>query len=291
MELRLRQQRSIATSVRLEGFGFWSGQDVRVEFHPAPPDTGLVFVRTDLDEPVRIPATVAHRVETPRRTTLAAGDTSVEMVEHVLAACAGLRIDNCEIHVDRQEIPGADGSSLPFTRVLEQAGFVEQPRPRRQLVVAEVTRVGSDASWVEARPAAQGGFSLEYRMDYGPGPIGRQTLRLDVGPATFSRELAAARTFLPREEAEWLRGRGLGKRVTYQDVLVFGDHGPLDNELRFHDECVRHKALDLVGDLALAGCDIVGQVTAYRSGHRLNAELVRRLLSDQAEREHRRQTA
>ncbi len=281
MDSRTRQQRSIARSVRLDGFGFWSGQDVRVEFHPAPPDTGLVFVRTDLGAGARIPASLEHRIETPRRTTLATGEATVEMVEHVLAALAGLRIDNCEVWVDSSELPGFDGSSKVFVDALKTAGVEEQSAPRPMLVVGDITRVSDGDAWIEARPDKPSQLRVKYRLDYRHVPaIGRQTYETVVTPGTFLRELAPARTFLLKQEAEWLRGQGLGARVTYSDVLVFDDDGPIENELRFDDECVRHKTLDLIGDLALAGCDLVGRIIAHCSGHRLNAELVKALLSE-----------
>jgi UDP-3-O-[3-hydroxymyristoyl] N-acetylglucosamine deacetylase len=274
------------------GFGYWSGRDVQVEFRPAAPHSGVVFVRGDLTPPRRIPAGVAHRIEVPRRTTLASSGSQVEMVEHVLAALFGLSIDNCEVWVDSAELPGLDGSSQALVEALVGAGIVDQLAPRRRLVVAETTRVGDDESWVEARPVKTGGLTVKYRLDYGPNnAIGRQTIELKITPATFRAELASARTFLLAEEAEWLRQRGLGQRVTNQDLLVFGPEGPLDNELRMENECVRHKALDLIGDLALAGCDLIGQFVAHKSGHRLNAELVKALLHEGQIEEGLRKTA
>jgi UDP-3-O-[3-hydroxymyristoyl] N-acetylglucosamine deacetylase len=278
----LRKQRTIAQSVSVSGFGFWSGRDVHLEFRPAESDTGVVFVRRDLDEQIRIKAVVANRIETPRRTTLNSQGASVEMVEHVMAALAGLQIDNCEVWVNEAEMPGCDGSSLPFVLALESAGVVEQSTLRPRLVIRNVTRLGSDESWIEARPGTNGGLSVKFRLDYGSGnAIGRQTLQLLLTPESFRRELAPSRTFVLQEEAEWLVSRGLGKRATYQNVLVFDKNGPLENELRYRDECVRHKALDLLGDLALADCDLVGHFIAHRSGHRLNAELVRALLNEE----------
>ena len=288
----LRSQHTLAKPVEVTGFGYWSGHDVRVEFRPAPAGTGLVFVRQDVASRPRIPAVVAHRVETPLRTTLVSQGVSVEMVEHVLSACAGLEVDNCEIWVDRAEMPGCDGSSQAFVDALTEGGIVEQDARRGRLVVTRVTRVGDDESWVEIRPRPRGGFRVTYRLDYGfASAIGRQTIELAVTPETFRRELAPARTFLLAAEAEWLRSRGLGTRVTLADVVVFGDAGPLGNELRFEDECVRHKTLDLVGDFALAGCEIVGQVIAHRSGHRLNAELIRELLAEAETIDEQRRTA
>jgi len=287
-----RRQQTIACAVQVAGYGYWGGKDVRVEFHPAPPNTGIVFVRTDLDVPLRIPALVENRIEIPRRTTLATGGASVEMVEHVLAALGGLQIDNCEVRVDSAEMPGCDGSAEPFAAALAAAGIVPQDWPVRRLVVTDVTRVGDGDSWVEARPARRGGLTVKYRLDYGSDHvIGKQTIELRVTPSSFRTELASARTFLLQSEAEWLRNRGLGARVTARDVLVFGELGPIDNELRFEDECVRHKALDLIGDLTLAGCEIVGHITAYRSGHRLNAELARVLLAEGHRIEPRRKSA
>lgn len=266
----------------MEGFGFWSGQDVRLEFRPAEPDAGIVFVRGDLERPTRIPALACHRVETPRRTVLTANGGTVEMVEHVLAALAGLQVDNCEIWVNQPEMPGCDGSSLPFVTALDEAGILEQDAPRSLLVIRGVTRLGDDETWIEARPNPVGSLTIKYRLDYGGGNgIGRQTFQIPLTPQSFRRELAASRTFMLQEEAQWLTARGLGSRVTCHDVLVFDKDGPIENELRRHDECARHKTLDVVGDLALAGCDIIGHVVAHRSGHRLNVELVRALLVEE----------
>jgi UDP-3-O-acyl N-acetylglucosamine deacetylase len=276
----LRQQRTIGSAVKVTGFGYWTGRDVNVEFRPAPADAGIVFVRSDLAKPVRIPAVVANRVEVPRRTSLSCNGASVDMIEHIMAALAGLRIDNCEVWVDRSEMPGCDGSSLAFIEALNSAGIVEQMAVRPRLYVEDLMRVGDETSWVEARPSRIDGFSLKVRLDYGRGPIGRQSVHFVITPESFTRELASARTFLTLAEAEWLRKQGLGTRATYQDLLVYGDAGPIDNTLRYEDECVRHKALDLVGDLALSGCDLVGHFVAFCSGHRLNAELVKGLLSE-----------
>lgn len=276
-----RLQRTLGKTVSVSGFGYWSGRDVTVEFRPAPANTGVVFVRQDLEPAARIPASVNFRIETPRRTTLTRGGASVEMVEHILAALAGLRIDNCEVWVDAPEMPGCDGSSLAFVEALDAAGIVEQHEKRAQLIVRDTIRLGNEDGWVEARPTSDAPLAIKYRLDYGlQGPIGRQTLSLAVTPESFRAELASSRTFLLKQEADWLREQGLAQRATLRDLLVFDDEGPIENELRFPDECVRHKMLDLIGDLALTGCDLIGQFTAYRSGHRLNAELAKALLTE-----------
>ncbi len=227
-----------------------------------------------------IPAIVDNRVEIPRRTTLAADGATVEMVEHVMASLAGLQIDNCEVWVDRAEMPGCDGSSRPFVQAL----LVHRAHCSAGLARnawSSPARRGSattSAGWKPVRNRTGRSVSAICSTTVPASPIGRQTFELCLSPHSFCTELAAARTFILQQEAEWLRQQGLGERVTCTDLLVFDEQGPVDNTLRFADECVRHKTLDLVGDLALAGCDIQGRITAFRSGHRLNAELIQELL-------------
>ena len=157
-----------------------------------------------------------------------------------MASLAGLQIDNCEVWVDRAEMPGCDGSSRPFVEALLSTERVAQPALRESLVITSTTRVGDDQCWVEASPEPNGTLRLCYMLDYGPrSPIGRQTIELCLSPHSFCAELAAARTFILQQEAEWLRQQGLGERVTCTDLLVFDEQGPVDNTLRFADECVR----------------------------------------------------
>lgn len=285
-----RKQRTLAETVVVEGFGYWSSRDVRLEFRPASADSGIVFVRQDLDGSPCIPADVAHRVEVPRRTTLQCGEARVDMVEHVMAALAGLQIDNCEVWTNEAEMPGCDGSSKAFVQALNSAGTVTQSADRALRIIDRVIHLGDEKCWVEARPPVQCRQVVKYHLDYGPAsPIAAQSLQVSISPGAFSAELSSARTFLLQEEAEWLRSQGLGHRATCTDLLVFGSDGPIDNPLRFPDECVRHKLLDMVGDLALAGCDLVGHFVAYRSGHSLNAELVRAIQNECTDAlEHRR---
>ena len=274
-----RHQRTIAKPVSIRGFGYWSGWDVRVEFRPAEEGRGIVFVRRDLPGCPRIPAHIANRVDQARRTNLGCGEACVEMVEHVMAALGGLQVDNCEIWVDQPEMPGCDGSALPFVEALDQAGIVEQPALRARWVLHEVIRLGDGDSWIQAGPAPDGVPVLSYYLDYGPHtPIGRQTYQTILSPEIFRRELAPCRTFMLKAEAERLLAQGIGLRTQARDLLVYNRHGPIDNQERFPDECARHKLLDMLGDLTLAGCDVVGFFQAHRSGHRLNAELVKVLV-------------
>jgi len=276
-EMRLRSQRTLQKPVTVTGVGYWSGRENRVELEPAAADAGVVFVRADLPVAVTIPAVVEYRVEASSRTNLCIGGARVEMVEHLLSALAGLDIDCCRVRVHGEEMPGLDGSSLAFVEAIEAAGIEELDAPVDPIVVDSVVRVGDDTAWIEASPPRFSGLSVDYELDYGAGPIGRQMLSLMVTPDAYRAGLAAARTFLPAEDAERLRSAGRGLSATTGDLLIFGPDGPIDNTLRWPDECVRHKVLDLIGDLSLAGRPIHAHIRAHRSGHRLNGALASRL--------------
>lgn len=274
-----RQQRTIGRETEVGGIGFLTGSDIKVRFRPAEANTGVVFARTDLPDRPDVPAHIRHVVPRQRRTTLQRGEAVVEMVEHVMAALSGARIDNCIVEVDAPETPGCDGSSLAYARAIAEAGVVEQDQPRQGLVVDRPITVREGTASITAVPSAADGLGVTYNLEYPDNAaIGRQSLFLEINPDSFRKELAASRTFLLDREAEALRQAGVGRRTTTRDLLVFGPNGPIDNELRFPDECVRHKMLDVVGDLSLLGLDIHGHVLAHRSGHQLNAELVRKLL-------------
>lgn len=273
-----RLQRTIARDTEVRGVGFIAGHDVVLRFRPAAADAGVVFVRTDLPGRPSVEARIDRVVPSQRRTTLRRGEATVEMVEHVMAALAGLRVDNCTVEIDAPETPGCDGSSRAFAEAIAAAGTVALDRPREVLVVERPVTVREGGAVLTAHPGAGHGYVLAYQLDYGrDNPIGTQSLFLTLTPESFAAELAASRTFLLQAEAEALRKAGVGTRATEADLLIFGPHGVIGNTLRYADECVRHKILDMVGDLALLGKDIVGHVVAYRSGHQLNAALVRAL--------------
>lgn len=275
---QLRNQTTLAATAAVEGYGYWTGRDIRVEFRPAEPDSGIVFVRGDLAGRPRIAAVVDNRVDTPLRTSLRVGEVCVEMVEHVMAALGGLRIDNCEVWVDQAEMPGCDGSALPYVAAIDAAGTVVQDAARRRIAVAEPYCDCEKQARIEARPNKAGLLEVEYHLDYPGTSIGRQDYKLALTPESFRRELAPCRTFLLQAEAQRLLDSGLGRRTSISDLLVFGPDGPIDNTLRFADECVRHKLLDMVGDLTLAGAALCGSFAAWRSGHHLNARMVRAIL-------------
>lgn len=275
-----RPQQTIVGRASVAGYGYWSGKDVRIEFRPAAPNSGITFVRSDLGPTARVPAAIENRVDCPRRTNLRLGAVGVDMVEHVLAALFGLEIDNCEIWTNQAEMPGCDGSAGPFVDALLRARIVQHGPPSAELDVGAVVRVGDDDCWIEAQPTDDGELHVEYRLDYPRSKaIGRQIARITVTPETFRRDIAASRTFLVEAEADQLRSQGLGERVTTSDLLVFDQQGPIDNRLRYPNECARHKALDVLGDLSLVGRRITGRIVACRSGHRLHADLTRQLVS------------
>jgi UDP-3-O-acyl N-acetylglucosamine deacetylase len=272
-----RYQRTICRTAEVWGVGLLTGATVRLRFRPAPPDSGVVFVRTDLRPAVHVPAHVNLVTGTRRRTTLGNPPAQVSLVEHVLAALAGLRIDNCLVELNAPEPPGLDGSSRQFVTALLEAGIQRQGSRRPVYGVDRSVILAAGGATLALHPTASG-LCLTYFLDYGPGaPLARQVHTQEVTPGSFAQELAACRTFILESEAAELRRQGLGARTTVADLLVFGPHGPIANRLRWANEPARHKVLDLIGDLSLFGADLCGHVVAYRSGHPLNVELVRTL--------------
>ncbi|QEG35017.1 UDP-3-O-acyl-N-acetylglucosamine deacetylase [Bythopirellula goksoeyrii] len=273
-----RLQRTICQPIAVFGFGYWSGNDVRVEFRPAPAGSGITFVRDDLGPHARVPAKAEYRIEVPRRTCLKKDNVQVDMVEHILAALAGMQIDNCEVGVDQCEMPGCDGSAMAFVAALETVGSTSQETAVQQLVVTQPMRLAEGDGWIEAKPSPEESYRVAFTLDYPQdSSIGFQQADLEVTPDRFFEEVASCRTFILKREADELLGRGYCKRVSTRDLLIFDEQGPVNNKLRFPNECARHKALDLIGDMALTGCEIVGSIAAYRSGHQLNAKFAQQL--------------
>lgn len=274
-----RFQQTLSRPCQVTGRGYWSSQPITVTFMPAAAGSGVQFVRTDLSGQPRVQAVADHRIDMSLRTRLVNGDAMVDMVEHVLAALYALRIDNVEVHCNHAEMPGLDGSSHAYVLALESAGRTQQKTERATHVIAQPMRVGDDSQWVVAYPAPPShGLTIEYQLDYGPdSSITACSYCCPVNEFSFVNELAEARTFLTKAEAEHLQSKGVAQHVTTRDLLVFGESGPIDNQLRYPDECARHKALDLLGDLALSGIDLVGRIVAHRSGHQLNGQLAKQL--------------
>jgi UDP-3-O-[3-hydroxymyristoyl] N-acetylglucosamine deacetylase/3-hydroxyacyl-[acyl-carrier-protein] dehydratase len=278
----LSRQQTIKAPVELRGRGLFHGLPVTVRFKPAPADAGIVFVRLDQPEVVRIPASIENVVRRPRRTSLRNGTTCVETVEHCLAACAGLGIDNVEIEVDGPEMPDLDGSCHDLVQALQQVGVDEQTEERRVLRVSDPVRVAEGDAELVALPPLPGQpdrLGILYELDYGAErPIPRQLFRFELDPEEFAANVAPARTYLFSDEAKEFQAAGLGRHLSHRDLLVVDEQGQaIENELRFPDEYVRHKVLDLLGDLMLLGQPVVGRIHARKSGHSLNRRLVSRL--------------
>jgi UDP-3-O-acyl N-acetylglucosamine deacetylase len=276
--LGFRPQRTLARSVSVSGVGLLDGNKVRVRFRPADADFGIVFSRTDLRRPLRIPAKSAYVTGTHRRTTLGDPPQEITLVEHVLAALAGLRIDNCLIEVNGHEPPGLDGSSARFVHALHSAGIIAQDAQHPIWTVTKPITVRQGQAWLTFAPAENPELQIEYQLDYGERASSlRQEHVQTITPESFTQELAHCRTFVLEHEADDLQSRGISVHMTPADVLVFGPNGPIDNVVRFPNEPARHKVLDIIGDLALLGRDVRGTITAHRSGHPLNIEMVQTL--------------
>ncbi len=278
------RQRTLLHEAECRGVGLHTGAPVRLRVLPAPADAGITFVRTDLpgDAPREIRAEIANLADEPRRTALTRDGASVHTVEHLLAAAMGLGVTSLRVELDGPELPGMDGSAADFVALLDRAGIRELPAMRREIRVTqplEEPMEDGDHARVRALPASDGGLTVTYLLEHPGTPIGRQELTLPVTEETFRRAIAPARTFCLLAEAEALRAAGLGKGATTDNTLVVGPDGVIGNSLRFPDEFVRHKILDLLGDLALAGAALRAHVVAERSGHAQNRALVRRLLA------------
>lgn len=277
-------QTTLRSRVSLSGIGVHSGKPVGVHFSPADPDTGVVFLANDENGGMReIRALVAEIGATDLCTVL--GDPKgvhVATVEHLLAALSALGIDNVLVEIDGHEVPILDGSAVMFVEAFDQAGIAQQSVKRRYIRIVKPVRIDSGASWAEFHP--YDGTRFEVEIDFESPAIGRQFYTADITPELFRRDIARARTFGFMKDVErlWASGHALGSSL--ENTVVIGDDGRVVNMegLRAPDEFARHKMLDAMGDLALAGARFIGRFRSYRGGHRVNAAALRRLLSDRA---------
>lgn len=270
-------RRTIAGPVSVEGIGLHLGHDCCLTFRGAEAGTGIRFRRVDLEGAPVIPALVGAAVESERRTQLGTGDAALHTVEHVLAAVTGLEIDDLEIEMNAPEPPVADGSAAPFVEALDRAGIAEQPGTVQYLDVRRPLRVEDGDSVYEALPCDA--LQLEVSIEFPHPVIGRQRGAYRLVGDAFRAELAAARTFGFVREVEMLRAKGLIRGATTANAVVLDDVGVVDTTLRWPDEFVRHKAMDCVGDLALAGRRVRGRIRAHRPSHRGTIMLVRELVN------------
>jgi UDP-3-O-[3-hydroxymyristoyl] N-acetylglucosamine deacetylase/3-hydroxyacyl-[acyl-carrier-protein] dehydratase len=274
----LKLQKTIKSEAKMSGKGLFGGKEAKVTFRPSAPNSGVVFVRTDTPEPVRISALAANVAERSRRTTLKKGRFSVETVEHCLATVNALGIDNLTIEVEGPELPAPDCSCAEYLKILKRTGFVEQQAGRRKFVIKEPITITSGEMSIYALPHAEDVLTITYDLDYGGHTaIGRQIFSFRLTPEGFEKNLAPARTFLLEAEAKQFQARGMGTHLSPRDLLVISSDGPIKNNFRFPNECVRHKIVDLIGDLTLVGRPVKGRIVAYRAGHSLNQQLAKKL--------------
>lgn len=289
LNYRTVEQRSVAHAIDCVGTGLHSGRKVTMRLLPAPVDSGIVFRRTDLaGGPIDIPARFDHVIDTRLCTVLGASgrpDVRIGTVEHVMAALVGSGITNAVIEVDGPELPILDGSAEPFAFLIACAGILEQPAPAPVIEVLRPVRVESGAAYAELRPAGAGatGMDASVSIAFDAAAIGRQALSLAITPDNFRSELARARTFAQLRDIEQLRAAGLALGGSLENAVVVDDDRVMNPEgLRMRDEFVRHKLLDAVGDLGLAGAVLQARLVAHRSGHALNNQLLHALFADAA---------
>lgn len=271
----MRQQQTLSKSAFFSGIGLHSGNPVSIALHPAPANTGIVFVKHIGGHIHSIPASIDFLGNTDHCTTLESGEFQIQTVEHILAALVGLEVDNVYVELEGKEIPAADGSAATFVEIIQQAGIVEQTPLRTYLKIIEPITVGDDQRSISVSPSPLP--KITYSIDFPNHPlIQQQEFVHACTPIEFQKHIASARTFAFRKEVEFLWSRGLGLGGSLLNTVVFSDTD-LVNEggLRFADECVRHKILDLLGDLALLGLPVIGHFEAKCSGHWLHAELVK----------------
>jgi UDP-3-O-[3-hydroxymyristoyl] N-acetylglucosamine deacetylase len=273
----MRLQQTIQKSVRCTGTGLHSGCRVSLSLLPAPPATGIVFLRRDIGSGARIRASIKNIQPSLLSTSIGVNGAQVQTIEHVLAAAAGLQIDNLIIEVDAPELPALDGSSAPLVDMILKGGIVQQDRRQPYLKIMRPIEVIEGEKRITIRPASVPRVS--YTIDYDHPLIRRQNYAFGGSKDDFVREIAPARTFgfLSEVEALWDAGLGLGGSL--QNTLILSDDALLNEDgLRFVDEFVRHKVLDLIGDMALLGMPFIGEIVAVRSGHALHARLVAQVL-------------
>jgi UDP-3-O-[3-hydroxymyristoyl] N-acetylglucosamine deacetylase len=272
----LRFETTVQRPVEASGVGLHSGVPVNIRILPAPVSTGVVFIRTDLDR-FPVPASWRHVARVSYATSLMRQGVLISTTEHLLSVFYAMGIDNALVEIDNLEVPILDGSGLPFVRLIEQAGVHRYRRKRRYLRIRRPISVEDKGKRISILPADT--FRLTCDTDY-PAPVGRQSIELELTPERFASEIAFARTFGWEADLDQMRNMGLIRGATFENVIALTRTAVLNGPLRFPDEFVRHKVLDLIGDLALLGRQIVGRVVADRAGHAMHTALVSRLLRD-----------
>lgn len=275
------KQRTLKTLVRATGVGLHSGAKVTMVLRPAPVDTGIVFRRVDLDPPVDLPARPNGVGDTRMASTLQQGDAKLSTIEHLMSALAGLGVDNIYVDVDAAELPIMDGSAAPFVYLLQSAGIEEQNAAKKFIRIKKTVRVEEGDKWAQLDPYE--GFKLDFSIIFNHPAVdqtGRQ-VSVDFADNDYIREVARARTFGFMQDVEYMRANGLGLGGSLENAIVMDEYRVLNSDgLRYNDEFVKHKVLDAIGDLYVAGHPILGAFSAFKSGHGLNNKLLRAVLDD-----------
>ena len=275
------KQRTLKKVVRTVGIGLHSGRKVNLTLRPADPDTGIVYTRVDLNPPVVMPAEATRVNDTRMATTLNEGPVKISTIEHLMSAFNGLGIDNCYVDVDAPEIPIMDGSGASFVFLIQAAGIVEQPAPKRFVRVKKTVRVTDGDKWAQLEPHE--GFSLAFSINFGHPAIDStlQFTEVDLAKVDYAHAVSRARTFGFVQDVEMLRSIGLAQGGTLENAVVMDEYRVLNPEgLRGQDEFVKHKILDAMGDLYVLGHPLLTRYSANKSGHGLNNQLLRALLAD-----------
>ena len=272
------KQITIEKEVRLSGIGLHTANKVNVTFKPANIDCGINFIRTDLPGRPVIKASVDYLLSqsrSPRRTSVGRDTIEIHTIEHLMAALAGLGIDNIYIEIDNDEVPGLDGSSANFLETLIRAGIREQEKTRRYYLIKEPIFIEEEGAAIVAVPSQE--YKISYTLSYNHPMLKAQFLEVNLNDDVFKNELASSRTFCLESEAIDLQRQGLGRGANYDNTLVVGESGVIRNKLRYPDEFIRHKILDLLGDLYILGEPLKGHIIALRSGHSLNLKLAKKI--------------
>jgi UDP-3-O-[3-hydroxymyristoyl] N-acetylglucosamine deacetylase len=277
----MRSQRTIKDEVSLSGIGLHSGNDVTVTLKPAAPDTGLKFIRIDTNPPCGIEADISRVVDARLATTLGRDGITISTTEHLMGALFGLGIDNLVIEINSSEVPIMDGSAAPFVDLIKTTGIEEQGVPKQFIHILRPLKVSSDDAEISLLPSK--GFKITYTIDFNHQLIANQSCRVYFSEITFEREIGRARTFGLLKDLQALKTNGLAKGGSVENAIVVGDDYILNEEgLRFPEEFVRHKVLDLIGDIALLGKPLMGHIIAHKSGHHLHHQLIREILKNQS---------
>ncbi len=271
----MQKQTTVAAEIHYDGIGLHSGKDVSMTIKPAPADTGIVFVRTDLEGRPQVAANAANVTSTLRATTIEENGVKLFTIEHLMSAIHAFRIDNCYIEIDAEEPPVADGAALVFFELFKKTGKIELDAERHETIIDKVYRIDDSEGGRFVMVLPYDGFRVSFTSINPHRLIGIQYGDYDIDETVYEKELAPARTIAYRAEIEALRKAGLGLGGTIENVIVYNDEGWM-NPLHFEDELVRHKIVDVIGDLRLAGI-IKGHVIAVKSGHALNTALAKKI--------------